>query len=130
MFVPLLGGAAVLGVGVAAAVRASHRKPVPADVAGTLRSALKTRDENTLTATLNAVAGQYPHQTDIIRKANVAAADAHVPADIAGMYGNALHSGQPETILAMANALDVRYHYLASKLRDVAHILSALTGVA
>lgn len=130
MFVPLLGGAAILGVAAAAGIRASHRKPVPIDVAGTLRSSLKTHDENNLAATLNAIAGQYPHQTDIIRKANVAAADAHVPADIAAMYGNALHSGQPETMLAMANALDVRYHYLAGRLRDVAHIMSALTGVA
>ena len=126
----LLGGAAVLGVGVAAGVRAAHRKPLPADVAATLRSALKTNDENTLKATLDAVAGRYPNQTDIIRKANVAAADAHVPGDIGSMYSNALHTGQPENMLAMANALDVRYHYLAGKLRDVAHIMSNLTGVA
>lgn len=126
----ILGGAAVLGVGVAAGIRAAHRKPLPIDVAGTLRSALRSNDENTLKATLDAIAGRYPNQTDIIRKANVAAADTHVPSDIAAMYGNALHTGQPENIIAMANALDVRYHYLAGKLRDVAHILSNLTGVA
>jgi hypothetical protein len=130
MLLPLLGGAALLGVGVAGAVRASHRRALPIDVAGTLRSALKTNDENTLQATLNAVAGRYPNQTNIIRNANIAAADAHVASDIAGMYNNALHTGQPENMLAMANALDVKYHYLSGKLRDVANIMSALTGVA
>ena len=126
----LIGGATLLGVGVAAAVRASHRKPLPADVAGTIRSALKSHDENLLKATLDAVAGQYPNQVDIVRKANLAASDTHVASDIAAMYNNALHTGQPENMLAMASALDVKFHYLSSKLRDVAHIMTGLTGVS
>jgi hypothetical protein len=120
----------LVGTGVALAAGATKRKPLPADVAGSLRSALQSNNDQTLTTMLGALTTKYPRQTDLIYKA-WGATKAHdgtlnVPADIDAMYQAAFHSGDPAQLKTVAASLDVKYHFLSTHLNDIAALLANL----
>jgi hypothetical protein len=125
---------AVLGTGVALVAGATKRKPLPADVAGSLRSVLQAKDDAQLTALLGQLNLTYPRQVALIYKA-WGATKAHdgtlnVPADIDAMYQSAFHSGDPAQLKTTAAAFDVKYHFLATHLLDIAAILANLNTAA
>jgi hypothetical protein len=125
-----------MGVGtlIAGVTSAAARKPLPADIAGTIRSALASKTDATIQSALAAIGDKYPKQVNLIYKAWGATKDhagkTNVPADIDALYLNSFFSGDPANMKAVAKALDVKYHYLAKHLLDVAGLLANLTGAS
>lgn len=140
MLIPLgIGGFMLLTLAVAK--RASARRAVPSDVAGTIRTALKnvqlaTSDATKATAfqALNVVLGEvakkFAAQAQLVRNAVNLEGDTHLTPDVKAAYATALHSGQPEVLERASQAFEAKYHYLAAHLRDVADVLSSLRGVS
>ena len=129
LLLPLgIGGFAILVMGVAK--RAAARHSLPADVAASIRSVLKSLDYTKLNTLLSDVAKKYPAQAQLIRNAVNLEGDTHLTPDVQAAYRAALHEGQPEVMVKAAAALDAKYHYLAAHLRDVADVLATLKGVA
>jgi hypothetical protein len=124
-------GVGVLGVfTVGALARGAGRRSLPIDVAGTVRAALRTQNSQIIESAVKAIEPKYPSQAKTIRGAIVIASDPHLMADIRATYLTTLMSGQPESLKTEADAFEAKYHYLASRLRDMAEVLATLKGVA
>lgn len=129
LLLPLgIGGFAILSLAVAK--RAAARRPLPADVAGTIRAALRGKTSEQLNAAVAAIAGKYSSQAKLIRTAVNLEGDPHLTPDVRAAYIASLHTGQPELLEQASRSFESKYHYLAAHLRDVADVLSSLRGVA
>lgn len=124
MLTQLVAGVGLVVGGSALAIRAAHRKPVPADVAAQLRAAL---GNPTTMAQLDAAYSQakhpYQHQVAIASKASRATSDGKTPADVAALYNAALQSGNVQTMQSVAKQMAAKHPVLAGNLNDVAKIL-------
>lgn len=126
----------VLGLGtiVAAVASASRRKPLPIDVAATLRASLQSKSDASIKTTLGAMQTKYPAAVSMLEKA-WGATKSHtgalnVPADIDGLYMTAFYSGDPALLKKTAQALDVKYHFLSTHLLAEAQLLANLEAKA
>lgn len=124
-------GIGVLGVfTVGALARGAGRRALPVDVAGIIRAAFRTQNSQTIEMALKAIEGKYPSQAKTIRGAITIASDPHLTDDIRATYLQSIMTGQPEVCKKAADAFEAKYHYLATRLRDVAEVLANLKGVA
>ena len=128
MIAQVLTGLGVVVAGTAIGVHASHRRPVPADVAAQLKAALKSTNDAVMKQVADALAtgagGKWKYQGEIVRKATLAAtADSKWAADVRALYNAALTSAEPATMKQVAASLKAKAPYLANNLNDVAKIL-------
>lgn len=121
----ILTGIGVVAGGAALGIRASHRRPVSADVAAQLRAALQSTNDATMAAIAKAYEPtKWKHQALIVQRATKAAtADTKFPSDVKAMYNGALTSGNTTTMRTMAKSFASKYPSLAGNLNDVAQIL-------
>src|SRR5512138_1749056 len=109
LLLPLgLGAVALLALGVGK--RAAARRSVPADIAGTIRTALKARSAEQLNAAVGAIASKYPAQAALIRNAVNLEGDPHLTPDVRAAYIATLHTGQPELIEQGSKSFESKYH--------------------
>jgi hypothetical protein len=127
MIAQVMTGLGLVVVGTAVGVHASHRRPLPADLAAQLKAALGTRTaaplEQIKAAWTTALGGKWRYQAEIALKAFKAGTDSKVAADIAALYQSALASGDPATMKQIATSLKTKQPHLAGNLNDVAKIL-------
>lgn len=121
-------GLGLVVAGTAIGVHASHRRPVPADIAAQLKAALQSTNDAVMKQVADALAtgagGKWRYQGEIVRKATLAAtATSKVPADLRALYNAALSSGDPATMKQIAASLKTKQPHLAGNLNDVAKIL-------
>lgn len=100
---------------------------LPADVAGTVKVSMQSRNAAQLQAALAAIAGKYPQQVSYLSSAWAATkmpdGTLAVPSDIDAMYQNAFFSGNATTMKQTATALQGSYPTLATALNGVASIV-------
>jgi hypothetical protein len=127
MIAQVITGLGLVVVGTAVGVRASHRRPLPADLAAQLKAALGTGTaaplEQIKTAWTTALSGKWRYQAEIVLKAFQAGSDTKLAADVAALYLAALKSADPATMKQIAIGLKTKQPHLAGNLTDVAKIL-------
>lgn len=127
MIAQVMTGLGLVVVGTAVGVRASHRRPLPADLAAQLKAALSTGTAAALDAVkaawTTALSGKWRYQAEITLKAFQAGSDTKLPADIAALYQAALKSADPATMKQIALGLKTKQPHLTGNLNDVAKIL-------
>jgi hypothetical protein len=127
MIAQVMTGLGLVVVGTAVGVHASHRRPLPADLAAQLKAALRAGTvaplEQIKTIWTTALNGKWRYQAEIALKAFKAGGDAKLPADLAALYLGALRSADPATMKQIATSLKTKQPHLAGNLNDVAKIL-------
>jgi hypothetical protein len=128
MIAQVMTGLGLVVAGTVVGVHASHRRPVPADIAAQLKAALQSSNDAVMKQVADALVtgagGKWRNQGEIVRKATLAAtADSKLPADIRALYNAALSSADPATMKQIATSLKTKHPHLAGNLNDVAKIL-------
>jgi len=120
-------GLGLVVAGTAIGVHASHRRPLPADLAAQMKAALGSGSDLPLeqlkAAWTTALNGKWRYQAEIAYKAYTAGKGGKLPADIAALYQAALQSADPATMKQIATGLKTKQPHLAGNLNDVAKIL-------
>lgn len=127
MIAQVMTGLGLVVAGTAIGVHASHRRPLPADLAAQLKAALGSRSlaplEQLQIAWTTALNGKWKYQAEIARKAFQAGNDPKLAADVAALYQSALASGDPATMKQIGTSMKAKQPHLAGNLNDVAKIL-------
>jgi hypothetical protein len=128
MIAQVMTGLGLVVAGTAIGVHASHRRPLPADLAAQMKAALGSGSDLPLeqlkTAWTTALNGKWRYQAEIVYKAFTAGkAGGKLPADVAALYQAALKSADPATMKQIAITIKTKQPHLAGNLNDVAKIL-------